>query len=288
VSTTFTRTPPGLAEKWRFHAVPTIWVEGPTDIYFYEPILVDIACRLEAFHGSDNATALVDALKKNDYPYAVVFDGDYRILRRFRSPHRRVVFLSRHSFENFLWEVEPLNRCCHKHARSGDRTDAVGGPFVKMTTQMQATLTEAVVLDVAARACDPAPKVLPERIDAWLAREGEPDIDPAKPAKVVLTITPAVPKEKIDSARKQVNSFLAARPLAHLLKGHLLFGILRYLFTRTSTAIRGAKSLLSDDALTQLLSDAVWQKPPSADHQRLRRKLRTIVRALQPRYRTAA
>lgn len=104
MSVPFTRTPTGVVGKWRFYNVPTVWVEGPTDIYFYQPILADLSCRIEAFHGSDNAIALIAELTKYDHPYVVVLDGDYTILSRRRGLHKRLLILRRYSFENYLWE----------------------------------------------------------------------------------------------------------------------------------------------------------------------------------------
>ena len=119
----FTRTPSGIVGKWHFYSMPTIWVEGPTDIYFYSPIVDDLQCRIEAFHGHENATALIEGLRDHGLPYLVVLDGDYDILSAWRSPHKRVIRLRRYSFENYLWEREPLNRACHRSAQSGDRTE---------------------------------------------------------------------------------------------------------------------------------------------------------------------
>ena len=82
MSVPFTRTPTGVVGKWRFYNVPTVWVEGPTDIYFYQPVLGDLACRIEPFHGSENAVALINELVGSDHPYVVILDGDYTILSR--------------------------------------------------------------------------------------------------------------------------------------------------------------------------------------------------------------
>lgn len=257
-----------------------MWVEGPTDIYFYQPLLSGLECRLEAFHGATNADALVEGLKKNDYPYVLILDGDYHILLRHRSKHKRIIRLSRYSFENFLWEQDHINTCCHRHARSGERTNLIGPQLVKLAAQIDAHLTELVVLDVAARQCNPAPQVLPDRIEPLAQKQGQPDICPVKAAAIASKVAPQLPVQKIAAARALVQCFLKSRPLIHLLKGHLVLGVIRYVFTCTTKIINAAASALSEDALTQLLSQAVWHRPPSEEHKRLRRKLRTQVRSL--------
>lgn len=155
----FTRTPGGLAEKWRFHQVPTIWVEGPTDIFFYEPICDSLCCRLEAFHGAENAEALIKGLVDTDYPYLVILDGDYRILKPVRSQHRCVIVLARYSFENFLWEREAVNRACLRHAQCGDKKDIVTTEMERVAEHLSKELLYAVALDVAARRSPSPPAV---------------------------------------------------------------------------------------------------------------------------------
>src|SRR5260370_31663308 len=106
---------------------PRIWVEGPTGIYFYEPIVGGLDCCMKPFHGVSQAAALVNGLKDNDdhYPYAIILDGDYNVLRETKSVHRRLIRLRRYSFETYLWEKASLNRSCLKHGQCGEKLDVV-------------------------------------------------------------------------------------------------------------------------------------------------------------------
>lgn len=280
----FTRTPTGIVGKWHFYSMPTIWVEGPTDIYFYSPIVDDLPCRIEAFHGRENATALIEGLRDHDLPFLVVLDGDYDVLKPCRSPHKRLIRLHRYSFENYLCECEPINRACHRSAQSGDRTDAAGPEFERLTAHLDDALRGIVELDVAARRSDPAPKVLPDRVERLLADPRKPEISAERVTKIAATATATLAADVLETAHADVATYLRDHRLADLLKGHILFGVLRLLFTRITTKIKGSKVIVEDEALTQLLADAIWRRAPSPSHKVLRTRLRRQVRSLLPQF----
>jgi hypothetical protein len=280
----FTRTPGGLAEKWRFHQVPTIWVEGPTDIFFYKPITESLPCRMEAFHGCNNAKALIKALIDHDYPYLVILDGDYEILKPARSPHRCVLILARYSFENFLWERDPVNRACLRHARCGENKDLVGAEMERVAKHLKKELLHVIALDIAARRSPSPPAVLPDAMEQLALNNSAPDLDPAKIAAVVARVEPRLDAAKVRSAKAEVRAFLANRCITHLLRGHLVLGILRRLFLLAAETESGTKSSLPPDALTQILAEMVWRHSQSDDHKRLKRAIRTKTRKLARSY----
>ena len=280
----FTRTPSGLAEKWRFHQVPTIWVEGPTDIFFYEPIIENIPCRMEAMHGSENAKALIQALVDHDYPYLVILDGDYEILKPATVPHRGVVILARYSFENFLWEHEAINRACLRHARCGEMKDLVASEMDRVAKHLKKELLHAVALDIAARRSTAPPPVLPDAIEQLALTKSGPDVDPTKIAALVATVEVQLDPAKVKAAQAELKNFLKTRCITHVLNGHLILGILRRLFIRAAEQESGTKGALSNDALTQILTDMVWRRCPSDDHKRLKQTVRTKTRKLCSNY----
>lgn len=276
----FTRTSGGLTEKWRFHQVPTIWVEGPTDLYFYEPISHGLSCRFEPFHGVENARALVEALKSNDYPYLVILDGDYSILKKTRSPHRRVIRLPRYSYENLLWEQEAINNACLRHARCGDSKNLVKTDMSSTVRRMKSEILPALILDVAARRMDTAPGVLPERVEPLLKSQKSVEFEKTRLETIVKKAKKDVDANLAKEARKEVRAFMSDRCISHLVPGHFLFGLLRRIFVQAADRERGSKSVAADDALLQILADAVWRFCTNGDHQRLKRNFRSKLREL--------
>jgi hypothetical protein len=278
----YTRTAGGLAEKWRFHKVPTIWVEGPTDIYFYGPLLDGKDCRVEPFHGITNCTALVDAVITKDYPHIVILDGDYEILKGGKSSHRRIIVLSRYSFENFLWEGQPANKACLRHARCGEQKDLIEGKLDALAADLETSLRELVAYDIAARRMDPAPDVLPAHIDNMLSTRHGVALDKARVAALLKTAKARIDKKAFRKADKELGVFLKERPLVHILNGHLVLGILRKLFVLAAEQERGSGAPLSNDAFTQLLADAVWRRKASNDHTALKRRINAAVKEVSP------
>ena len=276
----FTRTLGGLVEKWRFHDVPTIWVEGPTDLYFYEPLPDGLSCRFEPFHGFKNAQALIDALKSKSHPYLVILDGDYSILKRTRSPHRHVIRLPRYSYENLLWEPEAINKACLRHARCGDSKDLVKKEMSAAVRRMKRQLLPALILDVAARRMNPAPAVLPKRVDQLLKSQTSIYFEPTRLKKLIQTAKKTVDADLAKESKKEIDAFLVNRCISHLVRGHFLFGLLRRIFIQAADRERGSKSISADDALLQLLSNAVWKFCTDGDHQRLKRNFRSKLREL--------
>ena len=280
----FTRTAGGLSEKWRFHKVPTVWVEGPTDLCFYTPIAESLPCRFEPFHGRENAGALVASLKEKDYPYLVILDGDYGILEKAKRPHRKVITLSRYSYENFLWEPETINRVCLRYAQCGDQKDLVKTSMDRAIEMLEKEFLPALILDVAARRMHPAPKVLPNRIEPLLKDKTSYELDSSKLKSLVDKAGGEVDASSVADSKRNIATFLKGHCISHIVRGHLLFGLLRRIFVQAANKERGSKSATADDVLLQMFSDAVWHHSREGDHKRLKRNFRTKLRELSSSY----
>jgi hypothetical protein len=277
---TFTRTPGGLAEKWRFHQVPTIWIEGHEDLFFYLPITARLACRYEAFNGCKNADSLISALLQNNHPYLVILDGDYSILKTKRSPHPHIITLPRYSYENLLWEPEAVNKACARHARCGENKDLVLSTMARFEQIFETHLLPLIVLDIAAREMENSPKVLPHRADHLFQSQKSLDVSISKIDEVLKSARGLVRDDLAAQAQTKIEHFLEKRKITHLIHGHLLFSFLRRIFVRLADIERGSTSSTCDDALRQLLSDAVWLYCRDGDHGRLKRKLRSKLRKI--------
>ena len=276
----FTRTLGGLAEKWRFHKVPTVWVEGPTDFNFYAPIAEDLPCRFEAFHGRKNAGALVASLKEKSYPYLVILDGDYSILEKAKRPHRRVIILSRYSYENYLWVPEIINQVCLRFAQCGEQKDLVKASMDEAVKMLENEFLPALILDVAARRMDSAPKVLPSRIEPLLKNQKSAKLDTRRLKSLVNEAEETVDASSAADSERDVVAFLECNCITHILRGHFLFTLLRRIFVQAANKERGSTKVAPDNMLLQIFSDAVWRHCREGDHQRLRRNFRTKLKEL--------
>ena len=135
-----------------------------------------------------------------------------------------------------------------------------------------------VIFDVAARQLDPAPKVLPDHIEPLLLSQKKPDVCPIKVKQWVEKVRKKFTEEAIFQAKQDIEKYLTAGRFTDILNGHLLFGVIRKVFTCITNQHRKKKAIVSDDALIQLLADMVWREVPSQEHFRLRSKIRSVVR----------
>ena len=145
----FERTTEGKIARYRFLDMPVVWLEGETDYPMYEPILSEMGCEIGWADGKQECRKLVEAMMAGDLPYVVVLDGDYEILRRCRSWHRRAVLLQRHSIENYCAEVGVVQSVCRKYSRGRVVVGDVGVRFGNLLEALESELGDLVVLDVA-------------------------------------------------------------------------------------------------------------------------------------------
>ncbi len=274
----FTRTPAGLVEKWRFHQLPTVWVEGDDDLAFYELPLRGAGCRMERLHGKENADALIKGLKTFNYPYVVVLDGDYAFLDRQRTPHRRVVRLQRYAVENYLWEPDDVNRACCRFARSEVEKDLCLDLMKDVQKQVDEHLRECVELDIAARLMITPPKVLPDRIEPLLENQSVSKISQTRADQARLAAKTLVDNSLAEQTRELLTRFLSSRSIMHILRGHLVLGLLRRVISEAVRSESTSAPVLHEKAVFEILIDRVWTLPLSADHRKLRNNLRRKVR----------
>lgn len=257
--------------------VPTIWVEGGSDIAFYRAMSDGIPCRVEAFDGYENSRALVEALQEHDYPYVVVRDGDYRILKRQRAPHRWVLMLPRYSFENFLWDLESVNRVCCDWAQCGDERDLVSQDLSSTEKMVEERLLGAIIVDVAARRSN-SRGALPDHVEQILERADDIAIAKERVTEMVAGARSELDDDQLATAERDVMNFVSARCVAHLLKGHLLFGLLRIVVLNACERERGKRRNISKELLRLLLVEAIGRHSRAADYRRVKKTLRSKVR----------
>jgi hypothetical protein len=269
----FTRTISGLEAKYLFYAEPLVWVEGPEDIPFYRQALGNPPYRFEALGSKDQCVALAGDIVKNNVPYVVVMDGDYGVLSRRRSPHRRVVLLHRYSAENYLFEKSALEQVCRCYAQADPSEEIIAGRFEKALQQLDEVLKDLIVLDLAHSICETGVAVLPDSIEALLVRGGGVRLDPTRVSSSCAAASSCIDASCIAKAAAIIDEFTRTRHIKDVICGHLVFGIIRRLVFHTVRSRTGRNPNIDNDGLRVLLCAQVWELIPSPDHVSLRRRL---------------
>ena len=138
----FSRTPPGLSAEHLFYSEILVYVEGYTDIPFYNEVLQNYRCRIKSKNGKPECEKFATLIEQGNFPYVVVLDGDYEILEYTHSPHRRIVSLHRHSFENYLLEENPIEKFRHYRAPLEDSLDRLPSSFSEIVEDTEQKFKE--------------------------------------------------------------------------------------------------------------------------------------------------
>jgi hypothetical protein len=266
----FSRTLPGLAAEHLFYPEVLVYVEGYTDIPFYNTVLQNYNCRIKAKSGKPECEKLATLLEQNGYPYIVVLDGHYEILERTRSQHRRIVLLHRHSHENYLFEEEPIKQLCRDRAHSEDSLEEplASSEFTDFVKDIEIKFKDLLILDVAHQRLNTGQKTFfrtPDRFFKVDFRDNEIQKQQAVAAQNIDI-------ESVDESKTLVEEFLEERRCIDLLPGHFAFGIIRRLISNT------VGRSIPNDEIRPYLSRVVWQLVKTRDHNSLKRRLQRAVR----------
>ena len=250
----FSRTPPGLAAEHLFYSEILVYVEGYTDIPFYNEVLQNYSCRIISKNGKSECEKFATLLEQGNYPYVVVIDGDYDILESTRSLHRRIVWLHRHSFENYLLEEEPVEKFRHYRAPLEDSLDRLPSSFREITTDTEQKFKELLILDVAHQHAKTGYKVLPKAPDQFFSGPKTADFQNIRIQKQCSEATLCINEQSIENARTLVQKFLKRHRFIDLLPGHFALGIIRRWINYTINA----KQNILEDEIRVYLSTEVW------------------------------
>ena len=269
----FSRTPSGLAAEYLFYPEILVYVEGPTDIPFYNAVLQNYNCRIRTYREEKRSDRLMEELIEKNRPYVVVVDGHYEVLERTRSQHRRIVLLHRHSYENYLFEEEPIEQFCRDHGRSANRLKELANNFRNVLKETKHKFKELIVLDIAHQRAGTGYDVLPEKSDHFFKTKKKVDFLDSQ-IKQYIEEAKYINKQEINDTEALVKQFLRDHRFIDLLPGHFAFGIIRGFIIYTVNPKRN----ITDDEIRVYLSRAVWQLVKTRDHESLKRRLRRAVR----------
>ena len=270
----FSRTHPGLAAEHLFYSEILVYVEGHTDIPFYNEVLQNYSCRIKSKNGKSECEKFATLLEQGNYPYVVVLDGDYEILESARSPHRRIVWLHRHSSENYLLEEEPVEKFRHYRAPLEDSLDRLPSSFREIATDTEQKFKELLILDVAHQRAKTGYKVFSKAPDQLFAGSKTVDFNNSEIKKLLNEATLGIDEQSIENARTLVQDFLKEHRFIDLLPGHFAFGIIRRWINYT---VNVRQRILEED-IRVYLSTEVWRLVKTRDHDSLKRRLRSAVR----------
>ena len=270
----FIRSDSGIENRHLFYRPKIlVYVEGYSDIPFYEEVLQNYNYHLKARGGDEECKKLGTALIEKDLPYVVILDGHYDILEHTRTQHRRIVLLHRHSYENYLFEEQPIMQFCRDRAHSEDSLEEplASGEFTDFVENIKIKFKDLLILDVAHQRSKTEQKTFfrtPDRFFKADFQDNEIQKQHATAAKNIGT-------ESFDEAKNLVEKFLKERRCIDLLPGHFAFGIIRRLISNMV-----GKSIPNDEIRTYL-SRVIWRLVKTRDHNSLRRRLRNAVREVQ-------
>ena len=266
----FSRTPSGLSAEYLFYPEILVYVEGHTDIPFYNAILQNYNCRVKSKNGKPECEKLARFLGQNNYPYVVILDGHYDILVRARSQHRRVILLHRHSYENYLFEEEPIKQFCRDRVPSEDSLEEplASDEFKDFAENIEVKFKDLLILDVAHQLSKTGQKTFFQTPDRFFKVHFQDN----EIRKQYAAAVNGIHTRRIDEAKNLVEKYLREHRFIDLLPGHFAFGIMRRLISNTV-----GKSVPNDE-IRLYLSRVVWLLVKTRDHNSLKRRLRKAVR----------
>lgn len=271
----FSRTPSGLAAEYLFYKDKVlVYVEGHTDIPFYNAILQNYNCRIKTYSEETGYHKLLEVLVTDDPHCVIILDGHYEILTRRRSKHRRLVLLHRHSCENYLLEEKPIEQFRHSRAPLRDTLEKLPSSFSEILEETELKFKELLVLDVAHQRAETGYKVFPKGADQFFAGAKTSNFQDKKIQEQCSEATLGIDEQSIENARNLVQDFLKEYRFIDLLPGHFAFSIIRLWINYT---VNVRQRILEED-IRVYLSTEVWRLVKTRDHNSLKRRLHEAVR----------
>ena len=273
----FVRTPSGLVAEHLFYPEILVYVEGHTDIPFYNTVLQNYNCRIRTYREEKGSNKLTEELIKKDLPYVVIVDGHYEMLKRTRSQHRRIVQLHRHSYENYLFEEKPIEQFCRDRACLTDSLeDALSSSkFKEVLGQIEHNFKELIVLDVAHQNAETGYDALPDKPYRFFKSQTGLNFLNSQIQQWRAEVANYIDSQSTDDARTLVEHFLKRHRFVDLLPGHFAFDIIWRLIYDT------LRRSIKKEEIRLYLSRVVWELVNTHDHKSLKRRLRSAVREVQ-------
>ncbi|MYH63244.1 MAG: hypothetical protein F4148_16310 [Caldilineaceae bacterium SB0675_bin_29] len=281
-SKNFDRTTQGKIAQFRFFDEPVVWVEGETDYPIYEQLLGKMGCKTLWAGGKPECWKLVEAMIADDLPYVVVLDGDYEILRRRKSYHRRALLLGRYAIENYCAEIGLVQNVCRRYSYGKVVVGDVGSRFGRLLDRIEGELMDLVILDIALAQVGgkDGKGVLAGNVRRILEVGVPLMVDREKVKHLVAQKDRDGFEKEKDEARELLNRFVGRKRFVDILKGSWAFGLIYHFI---ASELQNVKITMRMDKreLRVALGAEMWVEDRSRDHRSLRRRLKTAVREVK-------
>jgi hypothetical protein len=269
----------GLKAKFLFYREILVWVEGEEDLVFFNIILRNKPCRIEIARGKNECLILAQGVIQSNLPYIVIIDGDYEILKRKKSVHRRVIILNRYSIENYLMEESPIERVCINYVRPQAGIKMLEGTYQAIIKKMYDELYDLVLLDAGHYFTNSGLKVMPEKAEIVL--ENQKTIVFSKERIQEICDRSQLNDDVRKKTKNMIDEHIRNSRFIDLINGHFIFCIIRHLIFNTVRLKKGRNPNIDNDGLLCLLSIETWNAPLLYDHSRLKKRIFRAVRDAQ-------
>jgi predicted ATP-dependent endonuclease of OLD family len=269
----FDRTISGKISKFLFYDQVLVWVEGKTDIPFYQCILKNQNIRFELTTGKTESQKIITTLIENDFPFVVILDGDYDILQSKKSKHRRVILLHRYSFENYLFELEPIKRICSSYTNNSEINDLIEQKFNSLNTHLRENLIKLLILDIVNYRLDLGIKLFPNKNESLMESRSELLFSSERIENCCQLVSNEISQDILERISKDIDKYLENGRFADLIRGHFIFGLIRDLIISVVKKGNEQNPNFDNVSLILLLSEITWNHAPSNEHRNLRRRI---------------
>ncbi len=272
----FTRTASGQSAYWFFNPKVILYVEGKTDINFYEGMIHGIECKIEKLNGELAGPKIEQQILRNGSPYLICYDGDYTLFTAARSKHRQIIRLSRYSFENYFWRWDLLNEvACKLSGVQRNSKDLVSSGFASMENK-KSCFDDLLIMDVFVRNQSIGVVAFPPNIHAILKRSDSMSFCDTKILKYKESVKQLTSNQKkhLREISKSCNTYLTARSSFHFYRGHFVFSAVRHVIMNAVKKHIGNNLTIPDMALSQMMGDVLWANELDEDLRKIKLKVR--------------
>lgn len=275
----FVRSNSGQVNKYQFLSDPLVWVEGDDDVTFFLQLLRNRSCHIQAAGGREECVKLSEAIHQKNHPFVVILDGDYHVLKRRRSTHRRVVHLYRYAIENYLFEASVVEQVARSFAKVGPMEEVIGNKLDSLATTVHLELGEMVTIDAAHQLTNSGIAACPKSAEQLLKNKDPLEFNAATISSYCSKGNSTISNAVIKDTRASVAAYLQKHRFVDLLRGHIVFELIRFAISAAVTHKTGKPPKFSKESLFVALSSEVWRYDHlTADHQSLKRRLLEAIR----------